>query len=129
MASGLSATTRFVGLLVGVAALGAVLSLGVNRRFVASDAVRDLDPSLVASAARRVASGDLNSVIDILGGSAQAGIRNAASIAFAGGFADASLVASLIALISCVLTFGLVRAADTAPVTKGGNPELVPAME
>jgi EmrB/QacA subfamily drug resistance transporter len=129
MASGLSATTRFVGLLVGVAALGAVLSLGVNRRFVASDAVRGLDPSLVASAARRVASGDLNSVIDILGGSAQAGIRHAASIAFAGGFADASLVASLIALISCVLTFGLVRAADTAPVTKGGNPELAPAME
>jgi hypothetical protein len=101
----------------------------VNRRFVSSDAVRGLDPSLVTSAARRVASGDLNSVIDILGGPAQAGIRSAASAAFAGGFADASLVASLIALISCLLTFGLVRAADTAPVTKGNSPDVTPAME
>ncbi len=71
MASGISATTRFVGLLFGVAGLGAVLSHGVNARFVSADAVRALDPNLLAQAAKRVASGDLDGVIGILGESAR----------------------------------------------------------
>ncbi len=129
MASGISATTRFVGLLVGVAVLGAVLSSGVNRRFVASDAVRGLDPGLVANAAKRVASGDLNGVIEILNHSAQAEIHAAASASFASGFGDASLVAAIVAAIACVLTFVFVRAADTAPARGHKAAELAPAME
>jgi hypothetical protein len=129
MASGISATTRFVGLLVSVAVLGAVLSIGVSRRFVASSAVKGLDPNLVTSAAKRVASGDLNGVIGMLGHSAQEAIHAAAASAFAGGFGDASLIAAIVAAISGLLTFVFVRAAETAPTKGSKAAELAPAME
>jgi EmrB/QacA subfamily drug resistance transporter len=129
MASGISATTRFVGLLVGVAGAGAVLSLGVVKRFVSSDAVKGLDPGLVASAAKRVVSGDLNGVIDMLDRSVQINIHASAAFAFAGGFADASLAAAAVAAVACMLTYSFVRAADTAPIEKGSAAEFAPAME
>jgi EmrB/QacA subfamily drug resistance transporter len=129
MASGISATTRFVGLLVGVAALGAVLSTGVRSRFMSSGEVRDIDPGLLASAAKRVASGDLNGVIGMLSHSAQDAIHSAASSAFFGGFADASLIAAIVAAISGWLTFKLVRAQETAPAQAGEKAELAPAIE
>jgi EmrB/QacA subfamily drug resistance transporter len=129
MASGISATTRFVGLLVGVAALGSVLAFGVSSRFVSSDAVKGLDANLVANAAKRVASGDLNGVIGILGQSAQDAIHTAAATAFAGGFGDTSLIAAIVAAICGLLTFMLVRAADTAPVNGDKAAALAPAME
>lgn len=129
MASGISATTRFVGLLVGVAALGAVLSIGVTKRFVASAGVKGLDPELVASAAKRVASGDLNGVVGMLGQSAQEAIHSAAAAAFSGGFGDTSLIAAIVAAISGLLAFAFVRAAETAPVKGGKAAEIAPAME
>ncbi|OWT80251.1 MULTISPECIES: MFS transporter [unclassified Achromobacter] len=129
MASGISATTRFVGLLVGVAALGAVLSTGVTKRFVASESVKELAPDLVASAAKRVASGDLSGVIGMLGHSAQDAIHAAAAAAFAGGFGDTSLIAAIVAAITGLLAFVFVRAAETAPVKGGKAAEIAPAME
>jgi|RhiMetdeSRZDD1v2_1073273.scaffolds.fasta_scaffold43367_2 MFS family permease len=59
MASGLSATTRFTGLLLGVAALGAVLSDSVARRFVTASTALGVDPEMAAAAAKRVAAGAL----------------------------------------------------------------------
>jgi EmrB/QacA subfamily drug resistance transporter len=129
MASGISATTRFVGLLVGVAALGAVLSVGVTKRFVSSDAVKGLDAGLVANAAKRVASGDLDGVIGMLGHSAQGAIHSAAATAFSGGFGDTSLIAAIVAAICGLLTFVFVRAEKTAPEKRGSASELAPAME
>lgn len=129
MASGISATTRFVGLLFGVAGLGAVLSHGVNTRFVSSDAVNGLDPNLLAQAAKRVASGDLDGVIGILGASARDSIHAAAQSAFAGGFGDAALIAAIVAAFFGLLTYALVRAADTAPNKATKAEELAPAME
>jgi EmrB/QacA subfamily drug resistance transporter len=129
MASGISATTRFVGLLLGVAGLGAVLSVGVSNRFAAAQAVKGLDANLVAQAAKRAASGDLDSVIGMLGSSAQESIHAAAATAFAGGFGDASLIAAIIAAICAVLTFIFVRAADTAPHKAGTAAEVVAVME
>jgi hypothetical protein len=129
MASGISATTRFVGLLVGVAALGSVLAFGVSSRFVSSDAVKGLAPDMVASAAKRVASGDLNGVISMLGSSAQEAIHSAAATAFAGGFGDTSLIAAIVAAVCGLLTFVFVRAADTAPAQAGKASEVAPAME
>lgn len=129
MASGITATTRFVGLLVGVAALGAVLAAGVSRRFMASADLHGLDTGLVAAAARRVASGDINGVIGALGMQAQDAIHAAAAAAFAGGFADTSLIAAGVAAISCMLAFVLVRAAETAPAKGKQAAALAPAME
>lgn len=129
MASGISATTRFVGLLVGVAITGAVLSVGVVRRFLSSEAIRGLAPDLVTRAAKRVASGDLHGVIDMLDRTVQLKIHAAASMAFASGFGDASLVAAIVASVNAILTFTFVDAMDTAPVARGSSVEVMPVME
>lgn len=128
MASGISATTRFVGLLVGVAVTGAILSLVTVRQFISSGNLNGIEPGIVANAAKRVASGDLNSVIGTLDGAVQLKIHSSAAFAFASGFGDVSLTAAIVAAISCALTYAFVRAADTAPVKKG-NTETAPAMD
>jgi EmrB/QacA subfamily drug resistance transporter len=114
MASGLTATTRFVGLLLSVAGVGAVLSQGATRKFLAARAVQSLDPDLAAAAAKRLASGDLAGVIGTVPEALQVQIHAAAATAFANGFGAASLVAAIVAAITGVLAFGLVRVADTA---------------
>ena len=122
MASGPTATTRFVGLLLSIAGVGAVLSQGVTRQFLAMRAVQSLDPHLAAAAAKRVASGDLAGVIGSVPEALQVQIHAAAATAFAKGFSEASLVAAMVAAITGALAFALLRAADTAPA-KNGNAE------
>jgi hypothetical protein len=63
MGSGLTATVRFVGLLLGVVSLGALLSKEVSRHFIASSMSLGLDPNLAASFAKRVAAGDFGSLM------------------------------------------------------------------
>src|SRR2546425_12995320 len=127
MASGLSATTRFTGLLLGVAALGAVLSDSVSRRFVTAGAALGVDPAIAAAAAKRVASGDLTGATAGVPEALQAHLHAAASQAFAGGFAEASLVAAAVAAMTGVLAFTLVRPADTAPAGHGAPHDVVVA--
>jgi EmrB/QacA subfamily drug resistance transporter len=127
MASGLSATTRFTGLLLGVAALGAVLSDSVARRFVTAGAALGVDPAIAAAAAKRVASGDLTGATAGVPEALQAHLHAAASTAFAGGFAEASLVAAAVAAMTGVLAFTLVRPADTAPAGNGEPHDVVVA--
>jgi hypothetical protein len=129
MASGISATTRFVGLLLGVAGFGAVLSASVRSRFLSSDAARGLSPDLLDHAVKHVASGDLDGVIGMLGDAARQAVHVAAANAFAGGFGDASLLAAIAATVFGVLTLKLVRAADTAPTRRVQAAEHAPAME
>ncbi|MCS0502131.1 MFS transporter [Ancylobacter mangrovi] len=133
MASGISATTRFIGLLFGVAGLGAVLSNGVTARFVSSGAVHRLDAGLLRQAAKRVSSGDLDGVVSMLGGADGGAIHAAARNAFAGGFGDVSVIAALIAAFFGVLTYVLVRASETAPTSSakdsGNGEQPVAVME
>ena len=127
MASGLSATTRFTGLLLGVAALGAVLSDSVARRFVTASTALGVDPEMAAAAAKRVAAGDLTGATAGVPAALQAHLHAAASQAFAGGFAEASLVAAAVAAMAGVLAFTLVRPADPAPAGPGEPPDVVVA--
>jgi predicted MFS family arabinose efflux permease len=127
MASGLSATTRFTGLLLGVAALGAVLSDSVARRFVTASTALGVDPEMAAAAAKRVAAGDLTGATAGVPTALHAHLHAAASQAFAGGFAEASLVAAAVAAMTGVLAFTLVRPADTAPAGPGEPPDVVVA--
>jgi Na+/melibiose symporter-like transporter len=114
MASGLASTTRFIGILISVAGMGAVLSAVVCRVFSAAALMAGLDQSAATAAARRVTAGDLSGML----GSAPAAVRSAlhaASLAaFADGFAAASLLAAGVALVAAGLTFSLVNAEDTA---------------
>ena len=117
MASGLTATTRFVGLLLGVAALGAVLAKVVSRQFVRAGVALGLEPKFAAHAAKQVASGDLTGVMINVPAQLQVQVHAAGWAAFAEGFAAASLVAAVVAALTGLLAYILVRSADTAPVT------------
>ena len=57
MASELTATTRFIGLLLGVAALGAVLAHVASRSLIASGVAAGLDAEKVAELSKHVTSG------------------------------------------------------------------------
>jgi EmrB/QacA subfamily drug resistance transporter len=116
MASGLAATTRFVGLLLGVAGLGAVLARVVSRQFISAGVALGLEPKFAAHAAKQVASGDLAGVMTNVPAGLQTQVHAAGWAAFAGGFAAASLVAAAIAALTGFLTYILVRSADTAPM-------------
>jgi EmrB/QacA subfamily drug resistance transporter len=116
MASGLASTTRFVGLLLGVAGLGAVLARVVSRQFISAGVALGLEPKFAARAAKQVASGDLTSVMTDIPARLQAQVHAAGWAAFAGGFAAASLVAAAVAALTGLLTYILVRSVDTAPV-------------
>src|SRR5260370_143829 len=63
MASGLTATTRFVGLLVGIAALGAVLAQVASRSFIPGGVAAGLDAETAAELAKHVTSGDIPGIV------------------------------------------------------------------
>jgi EmrB/QacA subfamily drug resistance transporter len=130
MASGLTATVRFTGLLLAVAGLGATLSSHVSRHFVASATALGLDPHAAALAATRVASGDLAQTIANLPESVRTHVLAAASDAFANGFAAASLVAALVTAVAAILAYVLVETRDKALSRSGGAIEsLIQPME
>jgi hypothetical protein len=115
MASGLASTTRFIGILVGTAGLGAVLSNVVRANFVMAALTIGLNPTAATGAARRVTSGDLSGMLNAAPKILQEQLRSAGLAAFADGFAAASLLAAIVAAIASVLVFVFVRSEETAP--------------
>jgi EmrB/QacA subfamily drug resistance transporter len=114
MASGLTSTTRFTGLLVAVAGLGAVLSYTVSRQFTGTAATLGLDRTLASTLARSVASGDLAGVTSAIPMIIRPQVHLAARVAFSDGFAAAFLVAAGVALVTGLLTFLLLRSRQTS---------------
>jgi EmrB/QacA subfamily drug resistance transporter len=115
MASGLASTTRFIGILVAVAGLGAVLSSSINAAFAHAAAKLSLSPGAAEAAAKRITAGDLAGLLASLPDAAKEPVRQAGLQAFGGGFSIAALVAAAVALIAAGLTYRLVRREDTAP--------------
>jgi hypothetical protein len=120
MASGLASTTRFIGILVSVALLGAVLSSITRAAFGTASTALGLSPGLVDAASKLVTSGNLEGLGNIVPNGMLAGVHDAALAAYAQGFGAACLLAAALAAIACLLTFLLVSAADTA--ASGVNP-------
>jgi hypothetical protein len=115
MASGIASTTRFIGILVGVAGLGAVLST-VSRAFFTSQATTiGLDPADAATAAGKITSGDLDAVLASVPEHLHASAHQLGLSAYAHGFASAATVSAAVAAVACVLAFIFVRRADTLP--------------
>jgi len=121
MAGGLTATSRFVGLLVGVAAFGAVLVHVASRNFIASGVAAGLDAAKAAELSRRVTSGDVAGFVGALPQALQTGIRQIGNAAFADGFAAALLLAAALAAAMALVTLLLVRHTETLPVTGSNN--------
>ena len=116
MASGLASTTRFIGILLAVAGLGAVLADTVRNTFVKAAAAAGLGNEVSQAAAKRVASGELVGMLHTLPNSLREHLHDVGLMAFADGFSAAALLAAAIAAVACILTFAFVRSDDTAPV-------------
>lgn len=115
MASGIASTTRFIGILVSVAALGAVLSNITRSRYVSDATHLGLSTELARDGAARVISGDLASVLASSPANLHDTLRVAALGAYGAGFALAALLAALIAFAACLLAFCLISERETAP--------------
>jgi EmrB/QacA subfamily drug resistance transporter len=115
MASGLASTTRFIGILVGVAALGAILSNVTKHSFLVAANAAGLNSDASASAATHVISGDLRSALSVVPENLRERIHAVALTASSDGFASASLIAAVVALIAALLTWRYVAAEKTKP--------------
>lgn len=118
MASGIGGTLRFVGLVTGITGLGAVLASQTERHFVQAatpgllGATGDSAHLLVS----RIIAGDVGGVVARMATPAQAAMRDVARLSFAAGFTTVLVVAGIAAALATLLVYGLVSAAETAPV-------------
>jgi EmrB/QacA subfamily drug resistance transporter len=117
MASGLTATTRYIGVLVGVAALGAVLAQIASRSFITGGVEAGLNAETAAELAKHVTSGDVVGIVGTVPEALRASVWQIGNAAFADGFAAAALLAAAVAAAMALFTVLLVRGAETLPVT------------
>ncbi|WP_158812134.1 MFS transporter [Beijerinckia sp. L45] len=114
MASGVAGTVRFSGIVIGFAALGAILFSRVSASVFG--ALRDAPQVARLSLVRRVMAGDLTGAYD--GVAPNAVLHDLASRSFGAGYQAILLVASAIAAIAAILSWLLVGSAETAPVQR-----------
>jgi hypothetical protein len=117
MASGIASTTRFIGILVSVAALGAVLSDVARGTFIQGAGKLGLTSQAAEQAAARVTSGDLAGLLAAAAPSVRQALRSLALDAYGAGFSSAALVAGCVSLIAFLLAFVVISEAETAPAT------------
>jgi EmrB/QacA subfamily drug resistance transporter len=114
MASGISGTMRFTGIVIGFAALGVVLFSRIAS--VVTAARPELGEADRLGLIREVASGNFS------GGGIAAGsdptLRVLALRSFTEGYAALFAASAALCLVAAVLTWWLVRASDTQPIAK-----------
>ncbi|MDB5582338.1 MAG: drug resistance transporter, EmrB/QacA subfamily [Bradyrhizobium sp.] len=115
MGSGIASTTRFIGILVSVAGLGAVLANVVRGQFRAVAIANGLTPEAADTAARHVTSGDLAAAVAMAPAGARETLRAAGLMAFSHGFGAASAIAAVVAVVAAFLAHRFVSADDTRP--------------
>jgi hypothetical protein len=115
MGSGVSGTMRFGGIVVGFAALGAVLFHRIRENV--SSALPTLTDTARLAITRAVADGDLSTATSLSRASGGAVLLARESMGL--GYEGVLLCASMIALMATVLCFGLVSPHETAPRRKG----------
>jgi EmrB/QacA subfamily drug resistance transporter len=116
MASGLASTTRFIGILVAVAGLGAILSNVTRRAFQAQAQPLGLSAQATDVAARKVTAGDIPGMLSSVMPSARVLASGIAHHAFAMGFATITVIAAGVAAIAAALAYAIISQEDTAPV-------------
>jgi EmrB/QacA subfamily drug resistance transporter len=117
-ASGLSGATRFVGIICGLAGLGAVLA-GVseaNLRRIAEKRITDQTVDW-HGLSLRIVGGDAVGALATLPGPIRVAISDAMPHAVATGFGITFATAGIVAVLSCVLCWKLIRAKSPAPET------------
>jgi Na+/melibiose symporter-like transporter len=107
MASGISSTTRFIGVLIGLAGLGAILTGVARSHFLSAAKTAGLETSMAQAATKQVASGNLMGALDGIPETLQQSLHIAATSAFAQGFAVAGILAAALAFLACVSSYVL----------------------
>ncbi|WP_297908236.1 MFS transporter [Thiomonas sp.] len=116
MASGIGATLRFVGLVVGITALGVVL-VGRTRHYLAAALAGSSRPyAPIGTLVSHIVAGDPAGATAGLSQAAARGLQALARAGFAQGFVDVLLVAAAVAAVSAVLSWLLVSHEETLPV-------------
>ena len=132
MASGLAGTTRFSGLLAGVAGLGAVLVAVASADFQRAAAQWPLAPALARDVAKRFSAGDVAGALHELQ-TLPAGAADAAATAlryaFSNGFAAAAWSAAGVAVVALALTRLLMPGRDAHAVNGPQEAHLVAPSE
>jgi EmrB/QacA subfamily drug resistance transporter len=113
MASGISGTVRFSGLVIGIATLGAVLYGAVAS--AVANALPELPGSERLQLVRDITAGDLSGTG--VAGAAAGALRQLALESFASGYQALFLAGALFMLVATLLTWRLVNAAETPPVS------------
>jgi len=116
MASGIAATTRFVGIVVGLAVLGAVLAA------VAEANLRRLGAPLVANQpldwhalGLRIVGGDAAGALALVPAEVRAALASVVHHSVGAGFGAALAIGAVVALLSSLGSWLLVRPSDTRP--------------
>ena len=110
-ASGMSGTIRFSGLVIGFAALGAILVSRISSMVIQDPAGERLDNA--AEFVRNVAAGNLAGANTLSG---MEGLRELALRSFGDGYQTILFVAAAFTLAASMLCWFLISPADTAPV-------------
>lgn len=129
MASGISGTMRFCGLLFGVAGLGAVLISIASSKFMLSASTWGLAQDVNLDLAKRFASGDVLGVAQVLAIDIRQPVMLALRNAFEQGFGAASLTAAGVAFIALVATRLLIPNAKADYLEDGIGESLIAPSE
>jgi EmrB/QacA subfamily drug resistance transporter len=114
MASGISGTMRFTGIVLGFATLGVVLFSRISA--IITTALPSLDENVRSGFIREIASGNLSGAGIATG--ADAPLHALALRSFSEGYAALFGTGAGFCLIAAILTWRLVRASDTQPIAK-----------
>jgi EmrB/QacA subfamily drug resistance transporter len=110
MAAGVGGTVRFSGIVIGFAALGAILFEKVMSSL--SHLVPTISNSELIVITQRVAAGDLFDAVNLRQGS-----KEDAMVSFAAGYQALFFAAGAFAILSAVASWLLIRYSDTPPET------------
>jgi EmrB/QacA subfamily drug resistance transporter len=126
MASGINSTFRQVGIVTGIAGLGAVFAHEVSHSVASSLAASGQGHAVQSAAHGRLStllqSGEVGKVLHALPPVPRAALEHAYRVGFTEAFSTILLIATAIALIGAVLAFALIRSRDfvssTAPAAE-----------
>ena len=115
MASGIAGTIRFSGVVVGFAALGAILYERI-RMTVTRDLpmITDLEKGQIIHS---IVNGNLNAANTLI--TAHNGLTSVANNSLGYGYQSVFYMASLVALVASALVWFLVKSHETAPIARG----------
>jgi EmrB/QacA subfamily drug resistance transporter len=130
MASGISGTLRFVGVVTGLTGLGVVLASQTERHFVDGASALPLSGSDAHQTVARIIAGDISGVAAQSPEPVRAALAELARVSFASGFTLVLVAAGVTAALAAALTFAFISPAETAPVRiravpDTGTPEML----